>query len=241
FTCPHTTRRWFTELLPLPILITLIPIRGTTPGWGWRGARPDLRWVPGPAVPGATAIGTTATSTSTTRIILTRITLTTSIVATSIAATLITARQAAVRANTIPNIAAMRLMGIAERPASLAAVARVVPVERVVSEVLGAQVVLAVSGDLAVQVAQAVLVVSAGRVVLVGLANQVVQVASVAWENPGAQGGVGKRVAPVVPVALDQRDVRAAAQARGPQHDRAGVAAPIKLGNAAYLQVQGSG
>jgi hypothetical protein len=132
----------------------------------------------------------------------------------------------------------MRLMGIAERPASLAAVARVVPVARVVSEDLGAQVVLAVSGDLAVQVAQAVLVVSAGRVVLVGLANQVVQVASVVSENPVAQGALGNRVAPVVPVALDQRDVRAAAQARGPQHDRAGVAAPIKLEIAAYLQVQ---
>jgi hypothetical protein len=129
-------------------------------------------------------------------------------------------------------------MGIAERPASLAAVARVVPVARVVSEDLGAQVVLAVSGDLAVQVAQAVLVVSAGRVVLVGLANQVVQVASVVSENPVAQGALGNRVAPVVPVALDQRDVRAAAQARGPQHDRAGVAAPIKLEIAAYLQVQ---
>jgi hypothetical protein len=129
-------------------------------------------------------------------------------------------------------------MGIAERPASLAAVARVVPVARVVSEDLGAQVVLAVSGDLAVQVAQAVLVVSAGRVVLVGLANQVVQVASVVSENPVAQGALGNRVAPVVPVALDQRDVRAAAQARGPQHDPAGVAAPIKLEIAAYLQVQ---
>jgi len=81
-------------------------------------------------------------------------------------------------------------------------------------------------------------VVSAGRVVLVGLANQVVQVASVVSENPVAQGALGNRVAPVVPVALDQRDVRAAAQARGPQHDRAGVAAPIKLEIAAYLQVQ---
>jgi hypothetical protein len=120
----------------------------------------------------------------------------------------------------------MRLMVIAERPASLAAVARVAPVARVVSE------------DLGVQVAQAVLVVSAGRVVLVGLANQVVQVASVVSENPVAQGALGNRVAPVVPVALDQRDVRAAAQARGPQHDRAGVAAPIKLEIAAYLQVQ---
>jgi hypothetical protein len=117
-------------------------------------------------------------------------------------------------------------MVIAERPASLAAVARVAPVARVVSE------------DLGVQVAQAVLVVSAGRVVLVGLANQVVQVASVVSENPVAQGALGNRVAPVVPVALDQRDVRAAAQARGPQHDRAGVAAPIKLEIAAYLQVQ---
>jgi hypothetical protein len=50
----------------------------------------------------------------------------------------------------------MRLTVIAERPASLAAVARVVPVARVVSEDLGvqvAQVVLAVSGDRAAQVA----------------------------------------------------------------------------------------
>jgi len=83
-----------------------------------------------------------------------------------------------------------------------------------------------------------VLVVPAGRVVQVGLANQAVQVASVVSENPAGQGALGNRVAPVAPVALDQRDVRAAAQARGPQHDRAGVAAPIKLEIAAYLQVQ---
>ena len=129
----------------------------------------------------------------------------------------------AISGSTIRNTAAMHLMAIAEQPANSAGVDPVAPGVR------------AVSGDLAVQVAQAVLVASAGRVVLVGLANQV---ASVVSENPVAQGALGNRVAPVVPVALDQRDVRAAAQARGPQHDRAGVAAPIKLEIAAYLQVQ---
>jgi len=117
----------------------------------------------------------------------------------------------------------MHLTVIVEQPANSAAVD---------------PVVRAVPGD---RVAQAVLVVSAGRVVLVGLANQVVQVASEALavsENLVAQGALGNRVAPVAPVALDQRDVRAAAQARGPQHDRAGVAAPIKSEIAAYLQVQ---
>ena len=142
------------DLLPLPILITLILIRGTTPGWGWRGARPDLRWVPGPAEPGATATGAAAISPLTTRITLTRITLTTSIVA-----TLIAARQAAVSGNTIRNIAAMHLMGIAEQPASSADVARVGPVVRAVLVVLedravqAAWAVLVVSEDLAVQVA----------------------------------------------------------------------------------------
>src|SRR4029453_2044407 len=68
---PHTTRRSFTELLLLPIPIILIPIRGTTPGWGWRWVRRDLRSVLGPAATGAIAIGTTATSTSTTTTTLT--------------------------------------------------------------------------------------------------------------------------------------------------------------------------
>src|SRR5678815_2568595 len=108
------------DLLPLPILITLIPIRDTTRAWGWRGARPGLRWVLGPAEPGATATGATVISTLTTIITLTG---TTSIVATSTAA-----RQAAVSGNTIRNIAAMHLMGIAERPASSVDVARVVRV-----------------------------------------------------------------------------------------------------------------
>src|SRR6266404_492150 len=68
---PHTTRRSFTELLLLPIPIILIPIRGTTPGWGWRGVGRDLRSVLGPAVTGAIAIGAMATSISTTTIIST--------------------------------------------------------------------------------------------------------------------------------------------------------------------------
>src|SRR5213082_268103 len=99
------------DLLPLPILITLMHIRGTTPAWGWRGARPDLRWVLGPAEPGATATGTTATSTTT-----------------SIAPTAVAAKQGVVTGNTIRNIAAMHLMGIAEQPASSADVARGGPV-----------------------------------------------------------------------------------------------------------------
>src|SRR6476619_1167131 len=106
------------DLLPLPILITLIPIRDTTRAWGWRGARPDLRWVLGPAEPGATATGATVISTLTTIITLTVTTLTTSIVATSIVATSTAARRAAVSGSTIPNIAAMHLMVIGEQPAS---------------------------------------------------------------------------------------------------------------------------
>lgn len=95
-----------------------------------------MRWVLGPAEPGATATGATVISTLTTIITLTGTTLTTSIVA-----TLTAARQAAVSGNTIRNIAAMHLMGIAEQPASSVDVARVV------------RAVLVVSGDRAVQVA----------------------------------------------------------------------------------------
>jgi len=47
--------------LLLHIPITLIPIPAITPGWGWHGVQPDLRWVRGPAATGAIAIGTTAT------------------------------------------------------------------------------------------------------------------------------------------------------------------------------------
>ena len=143
--------------LPLPILITLIPIRDTTRAWGWRGAQPDLRWVLGPAEPGATATGATVISTLTTIITLTGTTLTT-----SIAATLTAARQAGASGNTIRNIAAMHLMVIAEQPASSVDVARVGPVVRAVLVVLedravqAAQVVLAVSEDPAVQAASAV-------------------------------------------------------------------------------------
>src|SRR6185312_11525776 len=131
------------DLLPLLILITLIPIRDTTRAWGWRGARPDLRWVLGPAEPGATATGATVISTLTTIITLTVTTLTTSIVA-----TLTAARQAGVSGNTIRNIAAMHLMVIAEQPASSVDVARVGLVARVVLE------------DRAVEVAEGVLGVS---------------------------------------------------------------------------------
>src|SRR5205814_3075231 len=63
---PHTTRRSFTDLLLLRTPITLTAIRGTTPGWGWRGVPQDLRLVLGPAATGAIAIGAMATSTSTT-------------------------------------------------------------------------------------------------------------------------------------------------------------------------------
>src|SRR6476660_6058947 len=128
------------DLLPSPILITLIPIRDTTRAWDWRGARPDLRWVLGPAEPGATATGATAISTLTTIITLTGTTLTTSIVA-----TLIAARQAAVRGSTIPNIAGMHLMVIAEQPASSVDVARGVRAVLVVLEDRAVQVVSAVS------------------------------------------------------------------------------------------------
>ncbi len=105
-----------------------------------------MRWVLGPAEPGATATGVTVISTLTTIITLTGTTLTTSIVA-----TLTAARQAGVSGNTIRNIAAMHLMGIAEQPASSVDVARVGPVVRAV---------LVVLEDRAVQVAQVVLAVS---------------------------------------------------------------------------------
>jgi hypothetical protein len=121
------------DLLPLPILITLIPIRDTTRAWGWRGARPDLRWVLGPAEPGATATGATVISTLTTIITLTGTTLTTSIVARPAAAA---AKPGVVSGNTIRNIAAMHLMVIAEQPASSVDVARVGPVVRAVLVVL---------------------------------------------------------------------------------------------------------
>src|SRR5213080_3484328 len=68
---PHTTQKWFTELLLPHIPIIPTPIRDTTPGWGLRGARQDLRLVLGLAAPGAIAIGATATSTSTTTTIST--------------------------------------------------------------------------------------------------------------------------------------------------------------------------
>jgi hypothetical protein len=125
------------DLLPLPILITLIPIRDTTRAWGWRGARPDLRWVLGPAEPGATATGATVISTLTTIITLTGTTLTTSIVARPAAAA---AKPGVVSGNTIRNIAAMHLMVIAEQPASSVDVARVGPVVRVVLEDRAVQV-----------------------------------------------------------------------------------------------------
>src|SRR6478672_7132052 len=116
------------DLIPRPILITLIPIRDTTRAWGWHGVRPDLRWVLGPAEPGATATGVTVTSTLTTTITLT--------VATSTGAISTAARRAAVSGNTIPNIAVTHLMVIGEQPASSVDVARVGPVVRAVLVVL---------------------------------------------------------------------------------------------------------
>ena len=95
-------------------------------------------------------------STLTTIITLTGTTLTTSIVARPAAAA---AKPGVVSGNTIRNIAAMHLMGIAEQPASSVDVARVGPVVRAVLVVLedrAVQVVLAVpavSGDPAAQAA----------------------------------------------------------------------------------------
>src|SRR4029077_14486804 len=132
------------DLLPRPILITLIPIRDTTRAWGWHGVRPDLRWVLGPAEPGATATGVTVISTLTTTIILTATILTTLTVATSTGAISTAARRPAVSGNTIPNIAVTHLMVIAEQPASSVDVAQAAPV---------VPAVLVVSGDRAVQVA----------------------------------------------------------------------------------------
>src|SRR5438046_4191556 len=95
---PHTTQKWFTELLLRHIPITPTPIRDTTPGWGLRGARQDLRLVLGLAATGAIAIGATATSTSTTTTI-------------SIGTTISTASKE-VSFNTIRNIAETLRMGI---------------------------------------------------------------------------------------------------------------------------------
>src|SRR6476661_4311450 len=113
------------DLLPRPILITLIPIRDTTRAWGWHGVRPDLRWVLGPAEPGATATGVTVISTLTTTIILTvtiltTLTVATSTVATSTGAISTAARRAAVSGNTIPNTGEMRRMVTEEPRTSLA-------------------------------------------------------------------------------------------------------------------------
>src|SRR4029078_10959930 len=120
------------DLLPLPILITLIPIRDTTRAWGWRGARPDLRWVLGPAEPGATATGVTVISTLTTTIILTVTILTTLTVATSTRAISTAARRAAVSGNTIRNTGEMRRMVTEEPRTSLAVKVLAVRVELVI-------------------------------------------------------------------------------------------------------------
>src|SRR5436305_7254430 len=102
--------RWCTVLLRPLILITPTRIRATTQAWGWHGARPDLPSVPGLAALGAIAIGiTVGTSTSIIRTTSTRITLTTPTAARGVAA-----KPGVVSGNTIRNIAAMHLMGIAE-------------------------------------------------------------------------------------------------------------------------------
>jgi hypothetical protein len=119
-----------------PIRITPIPIRATIQEWGWRGARLDLRWAPGPVAPGAIATGTAgAMSLSITKITSTG-TLTETLIETSIVA-----RQAkAIAGSTIPNTAAMRPMETEEPPTSSADVAPVAPVVRAASEDLVVQV-----------------------------------------------------------------------------------------------------
>src|ERR1044071_293148 len=73
-----TIRRLSTDLLRPLIPITLTPILATTREWGWRGARRDLRSVPGLGAPGAIATGmAAATSTSITRTTSTKTTSTT--------------------------------------------------------------------------------------------------------------------------------------------------------------------
>src|SRR5207248_5262178 len=94
------------------IRITRTLIRGITREWGWRGAQPDSRSVPGPAATGAIATGTKATSPSTTKITLTKITLT-------------AARAAAANGGIMLRIAAMHPTAIAERRTSSAEEARV--------------------------------------------------------------------------------------------------------------------
>jgi hypothetical protein len=80
-----------------------------------------------------------------------------------------------------------------------------------------------------------VLVVSASRVVQVGLANQAVQAASVVSENPVAQGALGNRVAPVVPVAEEPELARVVVVPRGRarRHVPAEAAGPTRLETAA--------
>src|SRR5436309_8696781 len=127
-----TTRLWCTDLLLLPIPITLIPIRAMCQERLWRGER-ELRWVPphgalGVAT-GAIAIGTVATLRSTTIIITIRTTIST---ATS-------AARDRVIGSTIRNTAEMLRMETGKQPINsgdVAPVAPVVPAVRVALVVL---------------------------------------------------------------------------------------------------------
>src|SRR5947207_12091680 len=139
----HTTRRSFTDLLLLRTPITLTPIRGTTPGWGWRGVPQDLRLVLGPAATGANAIGAMATSTST---------------------TIITSTETPTGTSTVVKLARATGGSITRNTAEMLPMATEIPL------INSADVVRVAPGVLAVRVALAVPVVpvvSAGRGALV--------------------------------------------------------------------------
>src|SRR5215475_1050021 len=113
------TRRSFTELLLLTILMPTTAIPDTCQGQLWRGAR-ELRWVQLPGVLGvaigAIAIGTTVMSTSITTIILTGTTTRTS------ARTLTAAKLArATSGSTMRNTGEMHPMEAGKRPISTVA------------------------------------------------------------------------------------------------------------------------
>ena len=74
------------------------------------------------------------------------------------------------------------------------------------------------------------------QVALVELANQAVLVASVVLENPGEQEALGNPAGPVVPAALDQRDVPEAARNR--RHVRVEVAAATRWEIVAFPRVR---
>ena len=208
------------ERLRRLIPITLTPIRATTLGWGWHGARQDLRWVPGPVAPGAIATGMAgAISTLTTRTISIRITSTTSIEA-AIELTSETEQAAATNGSTIRNIGEMHPMVIVERQANLADAVLVKPaIVRVKVQVIG---LVAAVPELARAVAEQELPVE--ELETVPVAARVLVIGLVAVELEPDRVAVELQLAPAVEVLQD----------RARRHDLAEVAAPTKWAIVAF-------